>query len=78
MKPSRASSESIRSAITPTITSSGTRSPVHVLLRGAAELGFVADRGAQDVAGRVVRKPQVFAESLALGSLAGSGRPEED
>ena len=43
---------------------------VHVLLRGAAELGLLAHRGAEDVAGRVVGQAQVFLQALALRSLA--------
>ena len=79
MKPSSASLESIRSAITPTITSSGTRSPRSMYsFAVAAQLGLVPHRGAQDVAGRVVGQPQVFLQPLALGSLAGPGRAEED
>ncbi len=35
-------------------------------------------RRAQDVAGCVVRKPEVFLQALALRSLATAGRAEED
>ena len=43
-----------------------------------AELGLLAHRGAQDVAGRVVGQAQVFLQALALGALAAAGRAEED
>ena len=42
------------------------------------ELGLLAHRGAQDVAGRVVGQPQVLLQALALGALAGPGRAEQD
>ena len=51
---------------------------IHVLLRGAAQLGLVADRRPQDVPGRVVRQPQVFVKALPLGSLAAAGRAQEN
>src|SRR5512139_1700610 len=52
--------------------------PVHVLLRLLAHLGPLLDRGAQDVAGGVVRQPEVLLQALALGSLAAAGRAQED
>ena len=46
-------------------------------LRGPTELGLVAHRRAQDVAGRVVGQPQVFLQPLALGALAAARRAEK-
>ena len=79
MKPSSASLESIRSAITPTITSSGTRSP-RSMYSFAVRPSSVSSRTAraEDVPGRVIGQPQVFLQPLPLGALARPGRAEED
>jgi hypothetical protein len=50
---------------------------LHVLLRGPAQLGFVPDRGAEDVPGRVVGQVEVFGQALALGALPRSGRAQQ-
>ncbi len=50
---------------------------IHVLLRGPAQLGLVAHRGTEDVAGGVVGQAQVFLQPLALGALSRPGRAEE-
>src|SRR5262245_54564389 len=51
---------------------------VHVLLGLPADLGSLLDRGAQDVARRVVGQPEVLLKALPLGSLAAPRRPEQD
>ncbi len=43
-----------------------------------ADLGLLANRGTQDVAGGVVGQVEVLLQPLALGSLAGTRRTEED
>ena len=79
MKPSSASLLAIRSAITPTITSSGTKSPRSMYsFASLADLGAVAHGGAEDVAGGVVGQVEVLLQALALGPLAGAGRAEQD
>ena len=79
MNPSPASLRETRSAIRPDHHLVGHQvAPIHVLLRLVPELGALADRGAKDVAGRVVRQAEVLLQPLALGSLAGPGRAEQD
>src|SRR5262245_27595006 len=52
--------------------------PIHVVLRLAAQLGAVPDRGAKDVPGRVVGQAEVLLETLSLGSLARSRWAKQD
>ena len=74
-----ASSSARRSRIIAMITSSGTSSPsLHVAsARRPSSVPAVA-RGAQHVAGRDVRQPEVRRQQRGLGALAGAGRAEQD
>ena len=51
---------------------------VHDLLGHQAELGALADGGAQHVAGGDVRHDEVARQAHALGALAGALAPEDD
>src|SRR5215208_5347523 len=51
---------------------------IHVLLGLLADLGPLLDRGAQDVAGGVVRQAEVLLQALPLSPLPAAGRAEQD
>src|SRR3954452_21136067 len=51
---------------------------VHELLRLLAELGALADIGAEDVTRRDLRDPEVCGDELGLRPLSRSGGPDED
>src|SRR6202023_4170444 len=51
---------------------------IHVALCLFSELRALCDLSTQDVAGGDVRQPEVLAQALGLGALAGARRTEQD